>query len=166
MTPTYGLRTCVLLLSILAAPLRGAYAEGRATIDIAGTVTQTGGILGLGTNNASTPSGGTALVTIQDGGLLALANISSAAGLPSIQAGSLVNIEFGGELTLPGDFVGVLTDYANAGQLAGLGVPGMANLTIDLTRNPGFTTAYVIPEPAGLLLGGVIATALAAARRR
>ena len=61
-----------------------------------------------------------------------------------------------GELTVPGDFVGVLTDYANANKIGGLGVPGLANLTIDLTKNPGFTTAYV-PEPTtfGLLaLGG------------
>ncbi|MEQ8846709.1 hypothetical protein [Botrimarina sp.] len=139
---------------------------GNATIDVAGTINQTDGILGLGTSNASTPSGGTALVTIQDGGLLALNNISGAAGLPSIQAGSLIDIEGSGELTLPGDFVGLLTDYANAGKLAGAGVPGMTNLAIDLTRNPGFTTAYVIPEPAGLLLGGMVAAALFAARRR
>lgn len=139
---------------------------GAATIDIAGTINQTGGILGLGTSNASTPSGGTALVTIQDGGLLSLNNISGAAGLPSIQPGSLINIEGSGELVLPGDFVDLLTDYANANKLAGAGIPGMANLAIDLTRNPGFTTAYVVPEPAGLLLSGVIAASLAAVRRR
>ncbi len=61
---------------------------GAATVSISGTLTQTGGILGMGTSNASTPSGGTAAVSILDGGLLALNNISSAPGLPSIQAGS------------------------------------------------------------------------------
>jgi hypothetical protein len=122
--------------------------------------------LGLGTNNASTPSGGTATVNILGDGVLALNNISGSPGLPSIQSGSLINIESGGELTLPGDFVGVLTDYANANKLAGLGVPGLANLTIDLTRNPGFTTAYVVPEPASLLLIGIAVPLLASRVRR
>lgn len=103
---------------------------GTATVDISGTVAQTGGILGLGTNNASTPTGGTATVNILDGGLLALNNISGAAGLPSIQPGSSINIEGSGELTLPGDFVGLLTDYANANLIGGNGVPGPSNLTM------------------------------------
>lgn len=135
--------------------------SGAANINIAGTLNQTGGILGLGTNNASTPTGGTAQVTIEPGGLLALNNISGAAGLPSIQPGSFINITGSGELTLPGDFVGLLNDYANALKIGGNGVPGPLNLTIDLTKNPGFTTAYIIPEPASLLLvsfglGGLI----------
>jgi hypothetical protein len=136
--------------------------SGNATIQISGTLNQTGGILGLGTNNASTATGGTATVSILDGGLLALNNISGAPGLPSIQAGSSIDISGSGQLTLPGDFVGLLTDYANANKIGGNGVPGPSNLTIDLTKNPGFTTAYVaIPEPATLLMlslavGGVL----------
>lgn len=139
---------------------------GSATVDIAGTVSQTGGILGLGTSNASTASGGTATVNIVDGGLLALNNISGAAGLPSIQAGSSINIEGSGELTLPGDFVGLLTDYANANKIGGNGVPGLSNLVIDLTRNPGFTTAYAIPEPTGAMLALLAVQAIASRRRR
>lgn len=139
---------------------------GTATIDINGTVQQTGGILGLGTNNASTPSGGTATVNIGDDGVLALFNISGAAGLPSIQPGSSINIEGSGELTLPGDFVGVLTDYANANLIGGNGVPGMTNLAIDLTRNPGFTTAYVVPEPTSLLLASLVLATAGRVRRR
>lgn len=128
---------------------------GTADIDISGTVQQNGGILGLGTNNASTPNGGMATVDILNGGLLALNNISGSPGLPSIQPGSSINIEGSGELTLPGDFLGVLTDYANANKLGAGGVPGLANLAIDLTRNPGFTTAYFVPEPTSLLLMGI-----------
>jgi len=56
--------------------------SGAASIGIYGSLFQTGGILGLGTSNASTPSGGTATVTIGDGGLLALNNISSARIVP------------------------------------------------------------------------------------
>lgn len=141
---------------------------GTATVDISGTVTQTGGILGLGTSNANTPGGGTATVSILDGGLLALNNISGNAALPSIQDGSSIDISGSGELTLPGDFVGVLTNYANANKIGGNGVPGLANLTIDLTKNPGFTTAYInqIPEPASLLLMGLTVGGMLIGRRR
>lgn len=139
---------------------------GTANINISGTLNQTGGILGLGTNNASTPTGGTATVNVMDGGLLALNNISGAAGLPSIQPGSFINIEGSGELTLPGDFVGLLNDYANALKIGGNGVPGPLNLTIDLTKNPGFTTAYIIPEPAALVLLSICLGILGTSRRR
>jgi len=124
---------------------------GPAVANISGTLTQTGGILGLGTSNASTPSGGTATVNILDGGLLALNNISGGAGTPSIQAGSFIDITGSGQLTVPGDFVGVLTGYANDNKIGGLGVPGLSNLSIDLTKNVGFTTVY-IPEPTTFAL--------------
>jgi hypothetical protein len=137
---------------------------GTASIGIYGSLFQTGGMLGLGTSNASTPSGGAATVTIGDGGLLALNNISSAAGLPSVQPGSFINITGSGEMTLPGSFVGVLTDYANANKIGGLGVPGMSNLAIDTIKNPGFTTAYVVPEPSTFGLLAFAGLALAARR--
>ncbi|KAA1260250.1 hypothetical protein LF1_27890 [Rubripirellula obstinata] len=128
---------------------------GSATISIGGVLNQTGGILGLGTTNASTPSGGTAVVNILDGGLLALNNIAPGT---SIQAGSSINLLGTGQLTVPGDLVGTLTGYAEANQLSGNGVAGVSNLLIDFnTTNPGFTTVSVtaIPEPgsAALLLG-------------
>ena len=137
---------------------------GTANIDISGTITQTGGILGLGTSDANNPGGGTATVNILDGGLLALNNISGAAGLPSIQAGSLIDITGSGELTVPNDFVGLLNDYASAGKIVGNG--GATPLTIDLTKNPGFTTAYIIPEPTALLLVGMGLGGILIGRRR
>ena len=134
---------------------------GNATIDISGTLNQTGGILGLGTSNASTASGGTAIVNVLDGGLLALNNIDG--GGNSIFGSSAINISGSGELTLPGDFVGVLNNYANAGQIVGIG----GTLTIDTTRNPGFTTAYVsaIPEPTSCFLVSAFACGLFIRRR-
>ena len=68
---------------------------------------------------------------------------------------------------MPGDLVGNLEGYVNAGLIAGEGVPGPTNLTVDLTRNPGFTTVYVtvIPEPSAMVLIGLGASILATRRR-
>ncbi len=147
---------------------------GNATVNISGTLNQTGGILGLGTNNANAgapnggATGGAAIVNIMEGGLLALNNISSNLALPSIQPGSLIDITGSGQLTLPGDFLGVLGNYAVAGKIVGDG--GATALTIDLTKNPGFTTAYIasspVPEPSGLLVMGMAMAGIFAARRR
>lgn len=141
-------------------------ATGTSIVNISGTLNQTGGILGLGTTNASTPSGGTATVNVTSGGLLALNNISSAAGLPSVQSGSLLNITGTGEITLPGDFLGVLQNYEDAGKL--VGDLGASDVTIDLVKNPGFTTAYIsaIPEPSTVLLIGLGLGLAFVARRR
>lgn len=139
---------------------------GAATVTITGTLNQTGGILGLGTSDASTASGGTAAVTIGDNGVLSLNNISGSAGLPSIQAGSEIDITGTGELRLPGDLTGLLQDYVDAGKIVGEGVASNPELTIDTTKNPGFTTVYLVPVPEPSSLALLIAGGLLGARRR
>jgi len=104
--------------------------SGTAEINISGTITQTDGILGLGTSNASTPSGGEATVNILDGGLLALNNISSSTNLSSIQAGSLIDMQ-GGTLTVPGDFGQVISNYVDANKIVAYGGPGTVNVLVD-----------------------------------
>ena len=125
--------------------------RGTSTINIGGTLNQTSGILGLGTNNAASPGGGTALVNVLDGGLLALNNISGGGG--SIQAGSFIDIQGSGQLTIPFDAVGSMNGYASSNLIGGNGVPGLSNLLIDFDQtNPGFTTVRAIPEPGTLSL--------------
>ena len=107
--------------------------RGPATVNISGTLNQTGGILGLGTFDALTPSGGAATVTILDGGEFNLNNISGNPGTPSIQPGSSINIEGTGRMTFPNDLVGNVGEYVAAGLISGNGVPG----NVDVEFVPG-----------------------------
>lgn len=116
---------------------------GESTINISGTLQQNGGILGLGTRNAVDPSGGTATINVNDGGLLALNNISG--GETSIQPGSLLNVVGTGQVTLPGDFVDVIYSYIENEQIAGNGILGRSALIVDTSTNPGFTTVTAAP---------------------
>jgi hypothetical protein len=138
---------------------------GTSTVNISGTLSQTGGILGLGTENASTASGGTATVTIGDGGRLILNNISSAAGLPSIQAGSLIDITSTGQVLLEGDFLGVLNDYVDAGKIVGDGIVGNVDVGFIDIGGTQFTQA-VVPEPASLMLLTAGAASVLVRRKR
>jgi hypothetical protein len=138
---------------------------GTSTVNITGTLSQTGGILGLGTENASTASGGTATVTIGDGGSMILNNISSATGLPSIQAGSLIDITETGQLLLEGDFLDVLNDYVDAGKIVGDGA--LDNVSVNLIDIGGteFTQA-VVPEPGSAVLLGAGTVSMLLRRKR
>ena len=116
-------------------------------INSGGAIIQTGnvdGILGLGTINAVDPSGGTATLNVNDGGLLALNNIHAAG--TSIQPGSMLNIYGSGRVTLPGDFVGVMESYAAAGFISGDDVVGNVAVSYDLGADE--TTVVVAPPPS------------------
>lgn len=119
------------------------------TLDISGTV-NVGSMLGLGWSDdvLGTSQG---FVNVLDGGLLALTNIHSD-GSTSIKHGSALDIAIGGQVTLPGDFVGVAEAYIAAGLITG------PNASANLWMNPGSTT--IIPEPATLSLLGLGALAL------
>lgn len=127
--------------------------NGPSLINIAGSLTQTAGILGLGTSNASTPGGGTVTLTVQDGGLLALNNLSGAAGTPSIQAGSVLDLQGSGQLTLPGDFTGAINDYVAANKITGNGISGPGSVSVVFAG--GETVVTAVPEPSSVFLSGV-----------
>ena len=135
-----------------------------SVISISGSLTQTAGILGLGTSNASTASGGTAMVSILNGGLLALNNISGT-GTNSIQAGSAIDISGTGRLTAPGNRTGAFTTYIDADRITGNGMTGISNLNISYDSGMDLTTVTAVPEPSAALLLG-IAGSLALVRRK
>jgi len=127
-------------------------AGSTADIDVhSGGVLTVGSMLGLGTIDAVNPGGGNATLTVGEGGTLALTNIHG--GGTSIQPGSVLDLIGSGQLTLPGDFVSVLQGYVDNNYITGNGVAGA--VSIDLTTNPGFTTAMEIPEPATMILLGL-----------
>lgn len=105
--------------------------RGPATVNISGTLNQTGGILGLGTFNALDPSGGAATVNVLSGGEFNLNNISGNPGTPSIQPGSSVNISGTGRMTLPNDLVGNVMAYVDAGLITGNGVAGAVDVSLE-----------------------------------
>lgn len=125
--------------------------DSTALMDInAGGVVSVGGMIGLGTVNASTPSGGVATLNVNDGGLLALANIHGAG--TSIFPGSMININGSGLITLPGDFVGVMTNLYIPSYVTGDGILGNAVATYD---GIGDITTVTVPEPVTMVLFGL-----------
>lgn len=134
-----------------------------SSISIAGTLSQSFGILGLGTINASTAGGGTATVNILNGGIFSLNNISGTSQ-NSIQAGSLINISGTGQLTLPGDFTGIINGYIGANKITGNGMAGSMNLSNVFNGTNTIVTA--VPEPSSTLLIGFAGLALLSRRRR
>lgn len=134
---------------------------GTATISISGVIDQTSGILGLGTLNASTPSGGVATVSIASGGSLNLNNISGAAGTPSIHTGSQIQISQGGLLTVKGDQIGSINNYIAENEIVGVG----GDLQVSFDSNSNLTSVTVIPEPSAALLLGVFSLGLVMRRR-
>ena len=137
------------LLNISSHLWAGSGPVGIGTISILnGGVINVGGNIGLGTVNASTPSGGKASLYVQEGGVLNLANISP---VNSIQPNSVLDISGSGVVKIPGDRIAVMTAYTNALRITAYG--GLGTVGIDYNNmNVGMTTLFAIapaqPPPA------------------
>ncbi|MFZ9940939.1 MAG: hypothetical protein ACO3F7_02185 [Luteolibacter sp.] len=107
--------------------------SGKATVTISGEINQTGGILGLGTKDAATASGGNASVNIMSGGKLNLNNISGDPETASIQPGSKIEINSGGLLTIKGDVAGAINNYIAKNEIVGIG--GTLQVAFDAATN-------------------------------
>jgi len=104
------------------------------------------GMIGLGTINASSASGENGFVNVSAGGVLNLYNIQGT-GTGSIQPGSRLNISESGVVTIPGNFVAVMSNYTNAARITACG--GLGTVGIDYNNtNVGKTTLYAIAPVA------------------
>jgi len=125
----------------------GLLAGAVGTLDISGTAT-VGQMLGIGWN------GGVGTVNVKDGGVLDLFQMHGD-GSSSVKVGSVLNIDTGGQVLLPGDYTAVIEAYIANGRMASNGVIGP--VAIDVSS--GDTVLTAIPEPATMLLlglGGVL----------
>jgi len=117
----------------------GAAGVGNIYITNGGSIS-VGGNIGLGTINASTPSGGKCSVYVQDGGTLNLTTISA---VNSIQPNSVLDISGSGIVTKTGDFTAVMSAYTNAGRITAYGGAGTVGIDYN-TMNAGKTTLFAI----------------------
>ena len=127
----------------------GFKAGAEGTVDVNGGLVNVAGMFGLGWD------GGNGYVNVNNGGILALSNIHGD-GSTSIKQDSLLSINGTGIVTLPGDFIGVIDNYAASGLIAGNGVLG----NVEAIFADGVTTVSAVPEPATMAMLGLGALAL------
>lgn len=130
-------------------------ASSTATIDINGGSLNVGNAFELGGTDFN--PGGTATLTVRNGGLLSLAFLNAT---NAIQSGSLLNINDTGKVTINGDYVTTVNDYFAAGKIASDTGGIMA------TFDSGVTTVVGIPEPGTVGLLGFAGLAGLMRRRR
>lgn len=121
----------------------GLLAGANGTLDISGTVT-VGQMLGIGWN------GGVGTINVQDGGVLDLFQMHGD-GSSSVKVASVLNIDTGGQVLLPGDYTSIINAYIANGRMASDGVIGP--VAIDVSS--GDTVLTAIPEPATMILLGL-----------
>ena len=112
-------------------------AATNCVLDINGGTVNVGGNIGLGTINASTPSGGTAMINVNDGGLL---NLDHWSATGSIQNGSAIDIELG-VMTIVGNQTSAVQNYVAARKITAYGGSGTVHYDYN-TTNLGKTTVW------------------------
>lgn len=103
-----------------------------------------GGNIGLGTINASTPSGGKCSLYVQEGGVLNLTTISP---VNSIQPNSVLDVSGSGMVIIPNDLTAVMSAYTNALRITAYGGAGSVGIDFNNT-NAGKTTLFAIAPVA------------------
>jgi hypothetical protein len=126
----------------------GAASNSIGTITITnGGVLNVGGNLGLGTVNASAPSGGKGFIYVREGGLLNLKQISAA---NSIQLNSVLDVSGSGVVIITNNVATAITNYVIAGRITaygGLGTVGIDYGTSNALQTTIFAIAPVAPPP-------------------
>jgi hypothetical protein len=103
------------------------------------------GMIGLGTINASSASGGIGTIKVSNGSTLNLFNIDASGKF--IWPGSVLDVSRSGVVTIPGNRVAVMGNYTNAGRITACG--GLGTVGIDYNNtNVGKTTIYAIAPVA------------------